>query len=45
MREIRMLLRMARFLRGPMTQRRAVRFGMGIVAAILIYAVQDAVRH
>jgi hypothetical protein len=45
MREIRLLLRAARFLRGPMTQRRILRFGAGIVVAILIYAVQDALRR
>jgi hypothetical protein len=45
MREVRWLLRVVRFLRGPMTLRRVVRFGSGIVVAILVYAVQDAVRH
>jgi multisubunit Na+/H+ antiporter MnhF subunit len=45
MREVRWLLRIVRFLRGPMTQRRVVRFGAGIVVAIILYAVQDAVRR
>lgn len=45
MREIRLLMRAARFLRGPMTKRRITRFGIGIVIAILIYAVRDAMRH
>lgn len=45
MREVRWLLRMVRFLRGPYTVRRVVRFGTGVVVAILIYAVQDAIRR
>jgi hypothetical protein len=45
MREVRWLLRMVRFLRGPITLRKVVRFGSGVVVAIVIYAVQDATRR
>lgn len=45
MRQMRQFMRLARMARGPMTRRRLVRIGAGLVVAILLVAVRQAMRH